>query len=174
MIGPGWMPSRPRAARKRHLPYTFAYRKQRRSRVAKPRRIDQDPTVLFDVEPSELPVATIVPRQQNRFAGALAALEGWFTSRLRWLRPRVIPVAVAFIGMMLVLASMKHLAEIASGNPQVAMKVPCVHGNAHHHGGFALRITTTTAPSTAQGAQVTPPTLFHISPLAAQAIPTVR
>lgn len=167
MIGPGWMPSRPRPQRKRLQPYTLAYRKLRRPRVAKSRRIDHDPTVLFDVEPAELPVATIVPRKKNRFAAAAAALESWLAGRLSWLRPRMIPVAVAFVGMVLVLASMKHLSRIASGDPQVAMKVPCVHGTAHTHR-IEVRITAP-APDTGQGLRVTPPSLFHLSPLAAQA-----
>jgi hypothetical protein len=167
MIGPGWMPSRPRTRTKRHQPYSFAYRKRRRP-IAKARRIDHDPTVMFDVEPSELPVATIVPKR-NKLANAMVALEGWLAGRLSWLRPRVIPVAVAFIGMMLVLGSMKHLARIASGDPQVAMQAPCVHGTGHVHGVIEVKITTP-APDTGQGMRVTPPSLFHLSPLAAQAL----
>jgi hypothetical protein len=168
MIGPGWMPSRPRPRTKRQHPYAFSYRKARRPRVAKARRIDHDPTVLFDVEPSELPVATIVPKR-TKLASVVVALEGWLAGRLSWLRPRVIPVAVAFIGMVLVLASMKHLARIASGDAQVAMQAPCVHGTGHVHATIEVRITTP-APDTGQGMRVTPPSLFHLSPLAAQAL----
>ena len=146
MIGPGWMPTRPRPlGKKRWLPYGYAARRLRRKQapVAHKSRSDDDQTVVFELAPQDLPVATVVSRR----ASPANALRGWLAARWTWLRPRTIPVMAAAIGLFLVVGSAKHLSRMAAGD-EVAMK-PCAHHKHHHHDG---RIDITVGPP---GATVT-------------------
>lgn len=72
--------------------------------------------MIFDQPPAELPVATLRPRDSGE--QLLLAVRGWLASKWRWLRPRAIPVAVAFAGMLAVLASASYLRELAHQPPQ--------------------------------------------------------
>ena len=57
-------------------------------------------------------MATVRAREPRGIAIAmLAALARWFAARWTWLRPRLVPVLVAAIGMVLVLISADYLAH---------------------------------------------------------------
>ncbi|MBV8762046.1 MAG: hypothetical protein JO257_32435 [Deltaproteobacteria bacterium] len=71
-------------------------------------REDQD--VLFDLGKSELPTATLVHRRETPRT-LLGALSAWLAARWTWLTPRMVPVVVAAIGMILVLWSADYLAH---------------------------------------------------------------
>jgi hypothetical protein len=72
--------------------------------------------MIFDQPPAELPVATLRPR--DTAAQLLLDLRGWLDSKWRWLKPRSIPVAVAFAGMLAVLASAAYLRDLAHRLPE--------------------------------------------------------
>ena len=127
MIGPGWMPSRPRPlgrVRKGLLSYT----RRRRRRSGSPRsaaaaHIAADGAapgcntvgMLFDGYPAELPIATLLPsaaHARHRVIGG--HLRHWFDDRWAWLRPRTVPMIAAFAGMLAVLGSTKYLSSYAS------------------------------------------------------------
>ena len=110
MIGPGSMPRFLRPLGRKRI---FAYRRRRAKRRtphagARPMREDQD--VLFDLGKSELPTATLVHKHESART-LLGALSAWLFARWQWLSPRMVPVAVAAIGMILVLWSADYLAH---------------------------------------------------------------
>jgi hypothetical protein len=72
--------------------------------------------MIFDQPPAELPVATLRPHETG--AQLLLDARRWLAARWRWLRPRAIPVAVAFAGMLGVLASANYLRELAHEPPE--------------------------------------------------------
>lgn len=72
--------------------------------------------MIFDQPPAELPVATLRPQETG--ARLLLDVRGWLASKWRWLRPRSIPVAVAFVGMLAVLTSASYLRELATQPPE--------------------------------------------------------
>lgn len=126
MIGPGWLPSRPRPlgrVRKGLLSYTLRPRRRRpttqRSATV---HIPPDGTaagcntigMLFDGVPAELPTATLLPsaaHARHRVIGG--HLRHWIDDRWAWLRPRTVPMIVAFAGMVAVLGSTKYLSSFA-------------------------------------------------------------
>jgi hypothetical protein len=77
--------------------------------------------MLFDQAPRELPVATV--RSRGRTA-VIAAGQRWFASKWSWLRPRMVPVAVAFVGMIAVLASANALTLMAKKAPGPVATIP--------------------------------------------------
>lgn len=127
MIGPGWMPSRPRPlgrVRKGLLSYTF--RRRRRRNTAPRAAVSHNAAdgtatgcdtagMLFDGFPAELPIATLLPsaaHSRHRVIGG--HLRHWLHDRWTWLRPRTVPMIVAFMGMIAVLGSTKYLSSFAS------------------------------------------------------------
>jgi len=126
MIGPGWMPSLPRplGQRRRGLfSYTSRYRKRRpaRPRSAPTPRIVRDAAdpgcntelMLFD-GPAALPTATLRSRASEARHRVIAAdLHGWLANRWCWVRPRTVPLLVAFVGMLAVLGATKYLSVYA-------------------------------------------------------------
>lgn len=128
MIGPGWLPSRPRPispVRRGLLSYTF---RRRRRRGAPPRaaalRIPADGTalccntidMLFDGLPAELPTATLVPTAaHDRHRAIGGRIRQWFDDRWTWIRPRTVPLIAAFAGMIAVLGTTKYLSSYACG-----------------------------------------------------------
>jgi hypothetical protein len=72
--------------------------------------------MIFDQPPAELPVATLRPQETG--ARLLLDARSWLASKWRWLRPRSIPVAVAFVGMLAVLTSASYLRELATQPPE--------------------------------------------------------
>ena len=130
MIGPGWMPSRPRPlgrVRKSLLAYTG--RRSRRRRGARstpaPQMIADGAArgcdtlgMLFDGAPAELPTATLRPGAalaRHRILGG--HLRRWLDDRWTWLRPRTVPMIVAFAGMIAVLGTTKYLSTYACTAP---------------------------------------------------------
>lgn len=148
MIGPGWLPSRPRPlgrVRRGPLPYTARGRRRRTalrpaahlaSGSGAPGSHPGD--LLFDGVPAELPTAVLLPGAalaRHRVLGGL--LRRWLGDRWAWLRPRTVPILVAFIGMLAVLGSTTYLssfaleppraARMAPGGPHVSRSHPCCH-----------------------------------------------
>jgi hypothetical protein len=81
--------------------------------------------MLFD-GPADLPTATLRSRAKAARHRVIAAdLSSWLATRWRWLRPRTVPLLVAFVGMLAVLGATKYLTAYAGGD----QKVPAaVHG----------------------------------------------
>jgi hypothetical protein len=75
--------------------------------------------VLFDGPPAELPLATLRPTVAaawfRRLLGDLyrsisRSISRGLSRRLAWLRPRVVPLIVAFASMLAMLAAVKYAA----------------------------------------------------------------
>jgi hypothetical protein len=78
-------------------------------------------TMLFDLGDGELPVATLRPRAAGAHAhAAFGELERWSSERWAWLRPRLVPVIVAAIGMVFVLLSADYLKHAHGAPPRPA------------------------------------------------------
>jgi hypothetical protein len=132
VIGPGWMPSRPRPlGRVRRGPgaYTLgtfaSSRRRRRPRPAGGVQIARDPGpqdcntdfMLFDGFPAELPTATLVPGARHaRHRVISGRLVQWLSTRWAWVRPRTVPMIAAFVGMLAVLGATRYLSEYARGD----------------------------------------------------------
>ncbi len=121
MISPGALgfPLHRPISRRRTPPYMRGGRRIRGARPAKklaarvPEARDAEAVLLFH-GPYELPVAMVrSPRPRAR--GLVRDLARWLLARWAWLRPRTIPVAVAFAGMLLFLAASDYLGELARG-----------------------------------------------------------
>jgi hypothetical protein len=139
--------------------------------------------MIFDQPPAELPVATLRPRETG--AQLLLDLRGWIASKWRWLRPRSIPVAVAFAGMLGVLASASYLRELAHQPPTSSEQLPAPvlatsHGDepvaarAHTCGARTRARPALAATVVTRGEAASPrltPTVrfFHLEPAAAPA-----
>jgi hypothetical protein len=110
---PNWLwTSRPR-----RLSYTWRPLPRRRNRPAPSPAAPYTEDMLFDQPPQELPVATMRARGRTALA---AQLRGWFAAKWTWLRPRSVPVAVAFAGMLAVLASVNALTHFAQKTAEPA------------------------------------------------------
>lgn len=66
--------------------------------------------MLFD-QVRELPVATVRRAPRSHFELLVGDLQRWVATRWRWLRPRTIPVLVAFAGMLGVLQAVDYLSH---------------------------------------------------------------
>jgi len=115
VIRVSWMPLLSRS--RRRGPQLVRVRRRPRRGPAK-RAVDRAPiaAVSWDGEPAPrapLPTATLV-----RGAGAaqtlMGELRGWLAGQAAWLRPRAIPMAVAFAGMLAVLIAMALTRALAS------------------------------------------------------------
>jgi hypothetical protein len=111
VIGPGLVWRDRALGRKRIFAYTR--RRPKRRRPAHGRRVR--PTcdardVLFDLGKQELPTATLVHKRETART-LFGAFSGWLLARWYWLTPRVVPVLVATVGMILVLWSADYLAH---------------------------------------------------------------
>lgn len=144
--------------------------------------------MIFDQPPAELPVATLRPRESG--AQLLLDVRGWLLSKWRWLRPRSIPVAVAFAGMLGVLASANYLRELAHQPPaQLPVLAPVLGdeavARAHTCGarkrvrpalaaqvvtrGAATESTTESTTESPLDSRLAPTVRFHIEPVVAPA-----
>ena len=116
MIAPGWMPSPWRALRRRTMSYTRVRRVRRKRRdpvhKASGRSAAEvnNESMLF--APGELPVATVVLREPR--ARVAAETKRWAARRWSWLRPRALPIMVAVVGLISVVASGHYLSHYAT------------------------------------------------------------
>jgi hypothetical protein len=121
MIGPGWLPSRPISRLKRTLSYTRkrrSLRKRQKARTAFTPRVHHDQTVIFHTGPTEFPIATVVPHDSASFARAATAdLGRWFVAKWSWFRPRAVPMLVAALGFLAVIASADYLRHVKAATP---------------------------------------------------------
>jgi len=88
--------------------------------------------MLFD-GPADLPTATLRSRASEARHRVIAAdLHGWLAHRWRWVRPRTVPLLVAFVGMLAVLGATKYLSVYAYREQPTPHSWNCVHGHADH------------------------------------------
>ena len=110
MIGPGWMPSRPRPmGRVRRLYTPGSTRRQPARRRRQPStataREPLDLSSTCDGGPIDLPTATVRPsRAHGRYLGVRQDLRDWLRHRWVWLRPRTIPLLVALASLFAMVA----------------------------------------------------------------------
>ncbi len=79
--------------------------------------------MLFD-GPADLPTATLRSRASEARHRVIAAdLHGWLAHRWRWVRPRTVPLLVAFVGMLAVLGATKYLSVYAY-NDDLRLRAP--------------------------------------------------
>jgi hypothetical protein len=85
--------------------------------------------MLFDGPPAELPSATLrpsVPRARRR--RILVDLDLWMSARWTWVRPRAVPLLVAFAGLFATLGVVKAVGVRAHGEPlQLPVHASIVH-----------------------------------------------
>lgn len=118
MIGPGWSPSRPINRLKRTPSYARKRRRRTKARTVITPRAHCEQTVIFQTGPTEFPVATVVPHDGVSVARVVAAdLARWFLARWSWFRPRTVPVLVAALGFLAVLASADYLRHVKTAPP---------------------------------------------------------
>jgi hypothetical protein len=131
VIGPGWMPSRPRPLpRLRRGPlYWLARPRRRRTHAAAPARdasasIDRDDSadacntgrVLFDPR-TKLPTATLLA--SGSLTRRRTDLDRWLSLRWDWVRPRAVPLLAAFVGLLLTLGAVKYTSLLSYDHAQV-------------------------------------------------------
>lgn len=131
MIGPGWMPSRPRPlprARRGAL-YWLAHPRRRRSRRdgASNRRDDlpvacNTRRVLFDGPRIKLPVATLLA--SGAHTRRRMDLDRWLSLRWEWVRPRAVPLLAAFMGLLLSLGAVKYTSLLSYTPDQAHPRPP--------------------------------------------------
>jgi hypothetical protein len=124
VIGPGWLPRPPQRQRRPTLAYTRKRRCVRAIHDARsPSAVNND-AMLFDQRPTELPVATL--RSHSWRATIASDFRRWTNARWRWLAPRTVPVLVAMIGMVALLASAHYLSNLAMQPPERVENAPVV------------------------------------------------
>jgi len=157
VIGPGWMPSRPRPlARVRRSVLSYSFRPRRRRgppRSARGASVARDGgtadcdtrVMLFDGAPAELPTAMLLPgscHARHRLIGG--HLRHWLDDRWAWLRPRTVPMIAAFVGMLAVLGSTRYLSTFAMSsaprNAGIYDDRAAPHAGARSHAGAPGRI----------------------------------
>lgn len=125
MIGqmPRW---RPLSRKRRTLPYTLptpCHRRRRsassgaataRKRIAKEAReplpVDTG-LMLFDPSGDALPRAEVVREPATFTELVVEGIAEWFRDRLRWMRPRMIPLVVAAVGLGITVAAVNQLSR---------------------------------------------------------------
>jgi hypothetical protein len=142
MIGPGWLPSRPRPLGRawRGLCSYTPYARKRGSRRPRPAAGPQiaraprtpgcDPDInLFDGFPADLPRATLRPTtSQARHHAISGLLTEWLAGRWAWLRPRTVPLIAALVGLLAVMGATKYLPVYSSRHGSAAAQ----HIRVHH------------------------------------------
>jgi hypothetical protein len=113
MIGPGWLPTRPRSfgvrLRQRTLPYTRTRRRRTRGAAHGANAVNND-VMLFDGV-RELPTATVRKAPDMRVGLLLGDLQRWLAARWSWFKPRTVPVLVAALGALAVVHSVNYLSH---------------------------------------------------------------
>jgi hypothetical protein len=168
MIGPGWLPSRPRplARARRGLGAYTPHARKRRSRrrpaagpqIGRDRRTpDGDPgAMVFDGFPVELPRATLRPTtSQARHRAIGGMLTQWLAGRWEWLRPRAVPMIAALVGFVAVMGATKYLPVYSSKHGAAVVRHvrvhhrvqdPCDRTTASRDGAACLAVSTGVAP----------------------------
>lgn len=82
---------------------------------------------------SEFPVATIRPRHRGHVQYAIGALTRWLAARWSWFKPRSIPVVVATLGMVGIVALSDYLAHHIEQKAPTAAAYPQARQHHHHH-----------------------------------------
>jgi hypothetical protein len=84
--------------------------------AAQPESAPEEATLrgVFAERRAALPVALLLPRRgEGRPAVLTGALQRWLAARWMWVRPRFIPLLVAFMGMLGVLNARSYLMKLA-------------------------------------------------------------
>ncbi|MBA3453892.1 MAG: hypothetical protein H0T42_12425 [Deltaproteobacteria bacterium] len=81
--------------------------------------------MLFDHK-GELPVATVRRAPGSQVDLVASDLRRWLAARWQWFKPRTIPVAVAFVGMLGVLQAVSYLSQPAE-DTETTISVRLVH-----------------------------------------------
>lgn len=100
--------------------YTPGWQRRRVRRVSMRAPIDErvnTTSMLFD-RPASLPAATI---HSASFAGQL---RGQRARVARWVRPRLVPLSVAIVGMLLLLGATEYLTHLARYTPPSVTATP--------------------------------------------------
>jgi hypothetical protein len=143
VIRVAWMPVLARS--RRRGPELVRVRRRPRRASGKRRDIPVA-AVAWNSEPAPrapLPIAMLV-RGGGTAQTIIGELRGWLAGQAAWLRPRAIPMAVAFAGMLGVLASVSYLNSMNVGK----------RAQQHAH---AMRPTTIVLePAAAYGVHVLP------------------
>jgi hypothetical protein len=143
VIGPGWMPSRPRPLpRPRRGPlYLLARPRRRRAHVPASARNASGSThrddaadactggVLFDPR-AKLPTATLLA--SGSLTRRRTDLDRWLSLRWDWVRPRAVPLLAAFVGLLLTLAAVKYTSLLSYDHAQVQRAGAASATNAPH------------------------------------------
>lgn len=97
--------------------------------------------MLFDGAQAELPTATLrSSASQARHRVVAGDLHRWLADRWSWLRPRTVPLLVAFAGMFAILGATKYLSTFATDDSLtrspaygVVITAPDLPGDAGRH-----------------------------------------
>jgi hypothetical protein len=174
MIGPGWMPSRPRplGRMRRGLQSSTSSYLRKRPRRRRPELASQPvrdvpalecntEVMLFDGSPAALPTARVRPSTpQARHRMISGHIQQWLAQRWSWLRPRTVPMIVAFVGMLGVLGATKYLPAWSYVDQPAPRALRCVHepaiaGAPAASHGRSPRVVHRAPPRQVQGTAVT-------------------
>ena len=132
MIGPGWLPARPRtiglSRRLRTLPYTRTRTRGPRGAARRANAVNNE-GMLFDGV-RELPTATVRKAPDMRVGLMLGDLQRWLAARWSWFKPRTVPVLVAALGALAVVHSVNYLSHpplVASAPTLTLETAPAAH-----------------------------------------------
>ncbi|MEJ7600325.1 MAG: hypothetical protein WKG01_20615 [Kofleriaceae bacterium] len=104
--------------------------------------------MIFDQPPSELPMATALPRASRARVAVIAGdLQRWLSVRWQWLRPRTVPVIAAFVGMLAVIGAGRYLSRLAQQRSVVTVSNDIEWRGEHRVVHSGLIEITTTSPS---------------------------
>lgn len=111
----GLMPRYVPRPQKKRLP-SFSLRARSRKR-----RLPASSGTFWEGTP-EFPVAMVRPKSSGHVQYALGALTRWLAARWSWFKPRSIPVVVATLGMVGIVALSDYLAHHIDQKVPVAAK----------------------------------------------------
>jgi hypothetical protein len=90
--------------------------------------------VLFDEPSAQLPTATLRPiALQARRRAVIVHLDQWLSIRWNWLRPRMVPLMAAFVGLLLTLGVVKYAGLLASDAGQLRMRPRAYDARSYRH-----------------------------------------
>lgn len=152
MIGPGWLPSRPRPliGARRAWYFSGYLRRRPRKKRGEPmprteRTADDAGDRLdcrldgFDTGHAELPTAILQRSAHSKDRLLDGYLRHWLATRSAWLRPRIVPMIVAFAGMFAVMGAGRYLSALARGEVGPAMAITGAGGTREAREAHELR-----------------------------------